>query len=229
VVIRHLLRNESMPRGTCEHFCHNDSRGVKRLDIRSIESEGAKIGDRDDSGASNPIPTGKHQCSAWVSNRRQPETDMNMKRVHGDIVVLVALLAIGSVSFAVAAKKQNHHDGHRLVAAKLKTDGHHDLEKRGHYTSSVESKGGKIAAFHVMHDTKGEIPVKKYKSNKKMVQVTGSHLTDASLALPQEDMGTVEIGYSYIDDDGNEEIYWFPAEEVLDPDTGAVEYVPLSS
>jgi hypothetical protein len=34
---------------------------------------------------------------------------------------------------------------------------------------------------------------------------------------------------SYIDDDGNEEIYWFPAEEVVDGDTGGVEYVPLSS
>jgi hypothetical protein len=37
------------------------------------------------------------------------------------------------------------------------------------------------------------------------------------------------IGYSYIDDQGNEEIYWFPAEEIYDADTGAVEYVPLSS
>ena len=153
---------------------------------------------------------------------------MNVNRVLA--AVALSLLAIGSVAFAVAAKKQNHHDGHRLVAAKLKTDGHHDLEKRGHYTSSVESKGGKIAAFHVVHDTKGQSPVKKYKTNKKMVQATGSHLTYASFALPQDmDMGTVYIGYSYIDDDGNEEIYWFPAEEIVDGDTGAVEYIPLSS
>jgi hypothetical protein len=73
-------------------------------------------------------------------------------------------------------------------------------------------------------------PVKKYKTNKKMAQSTGSHLTYASFALLQDtDMGTVYIGYSYIDDDGNEEIYWFPAEEIVDGDTGAVEYVPLSS
>jgi hypothetical protein len=155
---------------------------------------------------------------------------MNRNRVLAAIVTMCSLLAIGNVAFAAAAKKQNHHDGHRLVAAKLKTDGHHDIEKRGHYTASVESKGGKIAAFHVVHDTKGAIPVKKYKTNKKMVQATGSHLTYASFTLPQDtDMGTVYIGYSYIDDDGNEEIYWFPAEEVVDGDTGAVEYVPLSS
>src|SRR5580658_6133448 len=153
---------------------------------------------------------------------------MNSNRVLAAIVCSV--LAIGSVAFAVAAKKQNHHDGHRLVAAKLKTDGHHDLEKKGHYTASVESKGGKIAAFHVVHDTKGQISVKKYKTNKKMVQATGAHLTYASFALAQyTDMGTVYIGYSYIDDDGNEEIYWFPEEEILDGDTGAVEYVALSS
>jgi hypothetical protein len=154
---------------------------------------------------------------------------MKSHRILSAAVVTLTLFAIGGVAFAVAAKRQNHHDGAKLVAAKLKTDGHHDIDKKGHYTASVESKGGKIAAFHVVHDTKGNIPVKKYKTNKKMVQARDSHLTYAAFALPQgEDMGTVEIGYSYIDDDGNEEIYWFPAEEILDPDTGAVEYVPLN-
>jgi myo-inositol-hexaphosphate 3-phosphohydrolase len=151
-----------------------------------------------------------------------------MNRVLAAIVC--SLLAMGNVAFAAAAKKQNHHDGHRLVAAKLKTDGHHDIDKKGHYAASVDSKGGKIAKFHVVHDTKGEIPVKKYKSNKKMAQATGSRLIYTSFALAQDtDMGTVYIGYSYVDDDGNEEIYWFPEEEILDGDTGAVEYVPLSS
>ncbi|MGP0017292.1 MAG: hypothetical protein ACLPHP_01885 [Candidatus Sulfotelmatobacter sp.] len=155
---------------------------------------------------------------------------MNRNRVLVAVVIVFTLLAIGNVASAAAAKKQNHHDGHQLVAGKLKTDGRHDIDKKGHYTASVESKGGKIAAFHVVHDTKGQIPVKKYKTHKKMAQATGSHLTYASFALSQDmDMGTVYIGYSYIDDDGNEEIYWFPAEEIVDGDTGAVEYVPLNS
>ena len=56
------------------------------------------------------------------------------------------------------------------------------------------------------------------------------HLVYASLGSGQmQDMGTVYIGYSYIDEYGNEEIYWFPVEEVYDGDTGAIEYVPLSS
>jgi hypothetical protein len=158
------------------------------------------------------------------------EIDMNTHRVLKASIIALSLLAIGNLAFAVAAKKQNHHDGKRLIAAKIKTDGHHDVEKKGHYTASVESKGGKISAFHVVHDTKGQIPVKKYKTHKKMVQATAPHLTYAAFALPQDtDMGTVYIGYSYVDDDGNEEIYWVPEEMVLDGDTGAVEYFPLSS
>jgi hypothetical protein len=55
------------------------------------------------------------------------------------------------------------------------------------------------------------------------------HLVYASLLSGQmEDMGTVYIGYSYIDDNGDEQIYWFPAEMIEDPYTGAVEYVPTS-
>jgi hypothetical protein len=177
-----------------------------------------------------PHLTEKHPYPARVSNRSQLEIDMNRNRVLAAVAVVFSLLAMGNVASATAAKKQNHHDGHRQVAGKLKTDGHHDIDKKGHYTASVESKGGKIAAFHVAHDTKGQIPVKKYKTNKKMAQANGSHLTYASFALPQDtDMGTVYIGYSYVDDDGNEEIYWFPAEEIVDGDTGAVEYVPLNS
>jgi hypothetical protein len=44
-----------------------------------------------------------------------------------------------------------------------------------------------------------------------------------------EDLGTEWIGYSYVDDYGNEEIYWYPVEEIYDGDTGAIEYVPLNS
>ena len=116
---------------------------------------------------------------------------MKRNRVLAAVAVVFSLLALGNVASAVAAKKQNHHDAHRLVAGKIKADGHHDIDKKGHYTASVESKGGKIAAFHVAHDTKGQIPVKKYKTNKKMAKANGSHLTYASFALPQDtDMGT---------------------------------------
>jgi hypothetical protein len=39
-------------------------------------------------------------------------------------------------------------------------------------------------------------------------------------------VGTTYIGYSYVDEFGEEEIYWFPYDMILDPDTGAIDYVP---
>jgi hypothetical protein len=39
-------------------------------------------------------------------------------------------------------------------------------------------------------------------------------------------LGVTWIGYSYIDDYGDEVIYWFPYDMIYDGDTGAVEYVP---
>jgi len=121
---------------------------------------------------------------------------------------------------ALAAGKRNHHDAKQLLGDKAKKDGNHVVDKKGPYTVSFDTKGGKIAAAHVRHATKGEIPVKKYKTNKKMA------MTKPRLELiPAQYETTGYIGYSYIDDDGNEEIYWVPATMVIDPDTGAVEYV----
>jgi len=163
-----------------------------------------------------------------VKNWRLTVNMNRIQRLLPAIVAIVGLLVLGGAAVA-AVKAQHHHDAKQLVGAKLKTDGHHDIEKRGHYTASVESKGGKIAAFHVVHDTKGAIPVKKYKTHKKMAQAARGHIVYASFVAAQmEDMGTVYIGYAYVDDDGNEEIYWFPYDMIVDGDTGAVEYVPES-
>jgi hypothetical protein len=146
---------------------------------------------------------------------------------HVAVAVLAALvlLPIGQHAAFAAAAKRNHHDAKQLLGDKAKKDGNHVVDRKGPYTVSFDTKGGKIADAHVRHATKGEIPVKKYKTNKKMA-MTGAHLTYASLKLiPTQYETTGYIGYSYIDDDGNEEIYWVPATMVIDPDTGAVEYV----
>jgi len=78
---------------------------------------------------------------------------------------------------------------------------------------------------HVKHDTKGDVAVKKYKSKKKYASID-----NPSQEIPADtaDMGTTWIAYAYVDDEGNEEYYWFPYEVILDGDTGAIEYVPLS-
>jgi hypothetical protein len=86
-------------------------------------------------------------------------------------------------------------------------------------------RNGKIATFKVQHETRGNIAVKKYKSRQKMASLEGA---DPRSVPAQTDVGTVYIAYAYVDDDGNEEYYWFPYAEILDGDTGAVDYVPLN-
>ena len=122
--------------------------------------------------------------------------------------------------------KANHHNGKQMLGEKIKTNGRHVLEKKGNYTSEVDVQNGKIAGMHVKHATKGDVPVKKYKTDKKMAQ-KGAHIAYASLHLVQDTyLGTTYIGYAYIDEYGDEEIYWFPYDMILDGDTGAVVYVP---
>jgi hypothetical protein len=144
------------------------------------------------------------------------------------VVVVLSLLLAGKTALATP-KAEHHHDAKGLVGANIKHDGHHDIDHKGKYTSSVEVSHAKIASFHVKNTDKGNIAVKKYKTNRKLAQSASAHIVYAALAQDQmQDMGTVYIGYAYTDEYGNEEIYWFPEEMIEDLDTGAVEYVASS-
>ena len=86
----------------------------------------------------------------------------------------------------------------------------------------------------VTHRTKGAVAIKKYRTSKKMAQagqfdVTGENADPLiqPVAYQFAQSGIVYIGYAF-SDGINEYIYWFPAEMVVDPFTGAVEYVPLA-
>src|SRR2546429_1007639 len=125
----------------------------------------------------------------------------------------------------VKPSKANHHNGKDLLGEKIKTTGHHVIDKKGDYTAAVDVQSGKIAGMKVTHATKGDIPVKKYKTSKKMAQADGLQRA-AFVQVQSTYIGTTYIGYSYIDEYGNEEIYWYPYDMILDGDTGAVEYVP---
>src|SRR5260370_31071464 len=152
---------------------------------------------------------------------------MNMNRMQRRLAVIVVLLGLFALAGAAfAAPKANHHNGQQMLGEKVKTNGEHVIHKKGNYTTSVEVKDGKIAGVHVKHAKKGDVPVKKYKTNKKMARAAGGHIVYAS--FNQEYVGTTYIGYSYIDEYGNEEIYWFPYDMILDGDTGAIEYIPTS-
>ena len=145
---------------------------------------------------------------------------------------LTAGLAItglfGFTEIAIAKGKPNHHDGAKLLGGKIKTNGQHVIDKNGPHTVSLEVKDGKIAGMHVKHASKGELPVKKYKSKKKMAQAESGLVYVSYMKVQDQYLGTVYIGYSYYDEYGDETIYWFPYDMILDGDTGAVEYVAAS-
>jgi hypothetical protein len=148
-----------------------------------------------------------------------------MQHLLTTIVVILGLLALASA--AGAAPKVNHHNGQQLLGQKIKTNGNHVIHTKGSYTTSVEVKDGKVAGVHVKHAKKGDVPVKKYKTDKKMARVDG-HQYGSVVLVQAQYLGTTYIGYSYTDEYGVEEIYWFPYDMILDGDTGAIEYVPAA-
>ena len=124
-------------------------------------------------------------------------------------------------------KQHKPHNGKDLVGDKIKQNGKHKFHENGKHSAFVDVKGGKIAGVTVTHADKGNVPVKKYKSTKKMAAAPAGGMQRVSLVLAQSQyLGTTWIGYSYIDDYGDEVIYWFPYDMILDGDTGAVEYIP---
>jgi hypothetical protein len=125
------------------------------------------------------------------------------------------------------AKTHKSMSGKDLVGDKIKQNGKHKIHTHGKFATSVDVKNGKIAGVSVNNADKGDVPVTKYKTNKKMASATTSGIQLASYALAQDEyLGTMWIGYAYIDDYGEEIIYWFPYDMILDGDTGAIDYYP---
>jgi hypothetical protein len=150
-----------------------------------------------------------------------------MVRTYRLLTAIVALVGMVAVVGPAFAKAHNHHSGAEMLGSKIKSNGEQVIDKVGEHTVAVQVTNGKVAGLHVKHSKEGDVPVKKYKTNKKLAQADG--LQYASLTFAQyQDLGTTYIGYSFIDEYGNEQIYWFPYEMILDGDTGAVAYVPLS-
>ena len=126
------------------------------------------------------------------------------------------------------AKQHKHQNGKTLVGDKVKKNGKHEFHKNGKHTAFVDVQDGKIRGVNVKHAEKGDVPVKKYKTNKKMAEASAGGVMPVNLILAQaQSLGTTWIGYAYIDEFGYEEIYWFPYEMIYDGDTGAIAYVPI--
>jgi hypothetical protein len=145
------------------------------------------------------------------------------------------LALVGSIAFAgTASAKHNHNSGPQLLGNRLNTNGKHEIHKVGEHTIHVHVENKKVAGVSVTHRTKGNVAVKKYKTTRKMAQgndidapteTNGSLVRPAGYQLAQA--AGVYIGYSF-SDGVDEYIYWFPADMIVDPLTGAVEYVPVT-
>ena len=126
-------------------------------------------------------------------------------------------------------KKAKHQNGKQLAGDKVKKDGKHKLHDHGKHSAFIDVKGGKISGVSVKHAEKGDVPVKKYKTKKNpMTAATPSGWqTVAFIPVQTTYLGETWIGFAYIDDWGDEVIYWFPYDMVYDADTGAIEYIPV--
>jgi hypothetical protein len=126
--------------------------------------------------------------------------------------------------------KQHHNNGKDKLGDKIKQNGNHVIDKKGDTTVSVDVKDQKVAGMHAKHAKKGDLKITKYKTNKKMADAgTGIHMAAYDTMLAQaQSLGTTWIGYSYYDDYGDEQIYWYPVEMIYDGETGAIDYVPLA-
>jgi len=99
---------------------------------------------------------------------------MKLSRIQHILIGASVLLLFTVAAAAMKSHKEEHHNGKELVGERIKTNGHHELHKKGKFTTSVDVKDGKISGVHVRHSKKGDIPVKKYKTNKNMSQAAGS-------------------------------------------------------
>ena len=123
-------------------------------------------------------------------------------------------------------KEHKHKNGKDLLGEKVKQNGKHKVDASGKHTVYADVRDGKIAGMTVNHAEKGNVPVKKYKATKKMAGAA-SGLQPVSWQLAQSQyLGTTWIGYAYIDEWGDEVIYWYPYDMIYDGDTGAIEYLP---
>ncbi len=126
------------------------------------------------------------------------------------------------------AKQHKHRNGKDLLGANIKKGGEHKVHANGKHTAFVKVSNGKVTGVRVSHADKGDVPVTKYKSKKKMAEAPASFQTVSFTVAQLEYLGWTWIGYSYIDDWGDEVIYWFPYDMVYDADTGAIEYIPIA-
>ena len=99
------------------------------------------------------------------------------------LLTSAAVIATTGVAFA----KQGHHkNGQALIGGKLKQNGNHMIDKVGEHRVSAKVVNQKIASVSVKHSKKGDVPVKKYKTPKKLAYAPGFQAVAFTLAQLQD-------------------------------------------
>ena len=141
------------------------------------------------------------------------------------MTAMACSLMLVSAGVAFAKGSHKHQAGLQLLGSKINTDGKHEIHKVAGHTVHAHVSNKKIARVTVT-GPKGDVPVKKYKSSKKMASLGSSHEFIVKISTNEIAQAAGDyIGYAFTDPlTGDIYIYWYPADVVLDP-SGAEIYV----
>ena len=142
--------------------------------------------------------------------------------------VFLGLLAAASMvptSGMALTMHEHHKNGHALLAAKLKQNGKHQIDKVGKATVTAEVHNGKVVGMTATDPQKGNLPVRKVKSRKKMAALDPGIVRVAAGNDTQLAQDVVYYAWCF-DDSVDLWYYWYPADVVI-VDTGWVDYGPV--
>lgn len=119
---------------------------------------------------------------------------------------------------SASKKKQHHKNGHGFAKGKLKQNGRHEIDKAGDAVVSAEVNNGKVTAMSATRPQKGNLPVRKVKSRKKMAEIDLPRVQLAAsdgdtIQLAQADVYYYAWVFDY--DTVEEYYYWYPADVVI--------------
>ena len=141
---------------------------------------------------------------------------MLTRRATIGLLVSAALISNAAAEPSAKKKQQHHKNGHGLAKGILKQNGRHQIDKAGQASVSADVNNGKVTAMSASHPQKGNLPVRKVKSRKKMAEVDLPRVRLAANAEAIQLAQAEVYYYAWVFDDGVDEYYyWYPAEVVI--------------
>ena len=143
------------------------------------------------------------------------------------VLGLLASASVITASGTALAKQEHHKDGRALLGPRLKQNGKHQLDKAGNATVTAEVNNGKVVAMTATDPQKGNLPVCKVKSRKKMAALDPGIVRVAAINDTPKLAQDIVYYYAWCFDDGVDLwCYWYPADVVI-VDAGWVDYGPV--